>query len=450
MKPRYALTLFATSRGGEQTTHHVVGDRFTIGRVRGNDVVLPKSNVSKRHVYLTIQDGQVFARDSGSTNGTYMDGRKLSLNHPFKPGDCLYVGGFVISYREPPRALDADEEPPWVVPSSGSNTPTSASADPRDFEFPDVPDGVRVVTLDHARDGRLRRDLLDALVGCALGLDRRADARASTSLDWDGRRLCVRTDMHRCDPLVFPGGALGSLAVFASANRIAASGAVPRYASLTLLLEDGVDVQSIRRQVRGVRIALNDCGMRAIGCEVQVLPRGSVAGMHILVTAMGGAPIGRRFHADQLVHGDAILCFGQVGHHGAALLAARESRSVIWSDARFVGHVVPDLLDQGIDVRWASTASDGLRSALERASITSRHHILIDRDSVPSASDVVHVTQVRGLDVIDMANAGLLVAAVPGSAIRNLDLPSLVRTGDMPAACIGSVQDVSDPGVTFV
>src|SRR6186997_2596850 len=118
------FSITVTEKGGEQRRLDFDKSEITIGRVQGNDVILPKGNVSKRHSRIVLKDGRFIVVDLKSTNGTYVNGRKITSPLVVKPGDKIYIGDFILSVEQTGDIASA-------APSSGP--PEGRSAPPSSF-----------------------------------------------------------------------------------------------------------------------------------------------------------------------------------------------------------------------------------------------------------------------------------------------------------------------------
>jgi len=171
----------------------------------------------------------------------------------------------------------------------------------------------------------MMRELIEGLFLPALSnpqLDIGADA-VPLPLPAD-RELVVTTDGFTVKPLEFPGGNIGSLAVHGTVNDIAVSGAVPRFLTLSVFLEEGLEIATLRRVIGALAAAAQDCGVAVVAGDTKVLGRGDCDGMYLAATGIGFRRRGTRLAMADVRAGDRILVSGPVGDHGAAVLLARQ------------------------------------------------------------------------------------------------------------------------------
>ena len=196
------------------------------------------------------------------------------------------------------------------------------------------------VSLAHGNGGRLMRELIEELFAPALGnplLDTCADAVGLPTPD--DLELVVTTDGFTVQPLEFPGGDIGSLAVHGTVNDLAVSGAQPRFMTLSTFLEEGLEIALLRRVIASLAEAARECGVAVVAGDTKVLGRGDCDGIYLAATGVGFRPRGTRLALAQVRAGDRVLVSGPVGDHGAAVLLARQEfglRGDLKSDAASV------------------------------------------------------------------------------------------------------------------
>src|SRR3990172_6972897 len=117
------FSITVTEKGGDQRRHEFDKSEVTIGRVQGNDVILPKGNVSKRHARIVLKDGKFIIVDLKSTNGTYVNGRKITSPLVVKENDKIYIGDFILSVEEPMGMAAGAPGPVGVAPYMSSPPP---------------------------------------------------------------------------------------------------------------------------------------------------------------------------------------------------------------------------------------------------------------------------------------------------------------------------------------
>ena len=197
------------------------------------------------------------------------------------------------------------------------------------------------VSLAHGNGGRYMRELIQEIFARHLGnplLDTNSDAAV---LPWDtgAGELVFTTDSFTVQPIEFPGGNIGSLAVHGTTNDLAVAGAIPKYLSLGVILEEGLDFAVLERVVAGIAAAANEIGVVVAAGDTKVVRRGEGGGIYLNTSGIGVKDPTLRLGIDRIRAGDVVLVSGSVGDHGIAVMLAREQfglRGDLKSDAASV------------------------------------------------------------------------------------------------------------------
>ncbi len=298
------------------------------------------------------------------------------------------------------------------------------------------------ISLAHGNGGRLMRALIEELFVPALGnarLDTNADAVSlPTPADRD---LVVTTDGFTVQPLEFPGGNIGSLAVHGTVNDLAVSGAVPHFLTLSVFLEEGLEIALLRRVVDSLAAAARSCGVAVVAGDTKVVGRGDCDGMYLSATGLGFRPRGVYFGMDRVRDGDRILVSGPIGEHGAAVMLAREEfglRSDLRSDAASVFAEAQALMAiPGLRFMRDPTRG-GLATVAHELARATGLTVRLAEAHIPVNDAVQSVCELLGFDPLYMACEGRIVAVVaPDSAAAAL---AQLRTVAPRAALIGEVR----------
>ncbi|HZW60206.1 MAG TPA: hydrogenase expression/formation protein HypE [Woeseiaceae bacterium] len=180
------------------------------------------------------------------------------------------------------------------------------------------------ITLAHGNGGRFMRELIDEVFARRLAnsvLDTDADA---VHIALDGGETLITTDGFTVQPLEFPGGDIGSLAVHGTTNDLAVAGARPLYLTLNAFIEEGLEIATLDRIVASLAAAAREAGVKVCAGDTKVLRRGEGGGLYLATTGVGVRLPGVRPGMRQIRDGDAVLVSGSVGDHGAAIMLARE------------------------------------------------------------------------------------------------------------------------------
>ncbi len=280
-----------------------------------------------------------------------------------------------------------------------------------------------IVTLAHGGGGRAMRDLIDDLVVRALGgpaLDADEDqARIPLAeLAAGGDRLAFTTDSFVVSPLFFPGGDIGRLAVNGTVNDLAVGGAIPRYLTCSLVIEEGLPIADLRRILHSMGDAARQADVSIVTGDTKVVQRGAADKLFINTAGIGVIPAGVDLSSRNVADDDVILVNGLLGDHGAAILVARGELhldSDIDSDCAALHGLCRDLVEQVEVHAMRDVTRGGLAAVLNELALGSEVGIQVDEAALPVRQEVAGFCELLGLDPVHLANEGKLVAAVPAS-----------------------------------
>jgi hydrogenase expression/formation protein HypE len=309
------------------------------------------------------------------------------------------------------------------------------------------------ITLAHGAGGRAMRDLIEGVFAAAFspcGLQAQRDAAL---VQTNGARLAFTTDSFVVKPLQFPGGDIGSLAVYGTVNDLAMQGARPLWLSAAFIIEEGFSISLLRDIVASMREAAERTGVAIVTGDTKVLERGKGDGLFINTAGVGIVEHCLELGPERIRDGDAVLLNGDLGRHGIAVMAAREGfafESVLNSDLAPLSEITSALLDSGVEVHcMRDLTRGGLASALNEIAHTAHLRIALDEPTLPVSEPVRGVCELLGLDPLYVANEGRFVAVVRGAdAGRALDVLRSTPLGT-DACIIGRVAGDAPPPVTI-
>ena len=301
------------------------------------------------------------------------------------------------------------------------------------------------VSLAHGNGGRYMRELIHDIFAKHLANDLLNTDLDSAILDFPQEKLVFTTDGFTVQPLEFPGGNIGSLAVHGTVNDLCVAGARPLYLALNAFIEEGLPIATLDRIVASLAAAARDADVRVVTGDTKVLPRGQGGGLYLATTGIG-IRMRDTLPAMELIHcGDAILVSGPVGDHGTAVMLAREDFGLQGDLASDSASVLP-LAD-------ALLRLDGLRFMRDptRGGLASVAHdivrccqlgVALDEWKIPVNPPVRSVCEMLGYDPFYLACEGRILAVIADAQadealdrLRNLP-------GGAQAAVIGSVVDL--------
>ena len=300
------------------------------------------------------------------------------------------------------------------------------------------------ISLAHGNGGRLMRELIESLFAHHLDndlLNTQVDA-ARLPITSDDGEIMVTTDGFTVDPLEFPGGNIGSLAVHGTVNDLAVSGARPLYLTLSAMIEEGLELAILDRVIASMAKACKESQVRVVAGDTKVLKRGQGGGIYFALTGIGGRQPAYKLGMDQIQLGDVILVSGSVGDHGTAVLLAREQFGLsgdLQSDSASVLPITQALLAiPGLRFMRDPTRGGLATVAYEIAHATG-NSVRLQQASIPVLDPVRTVCDMLGYDPLYLASEGRVVAVLD-AASADLALETLRGLAYSDAAIIGSVQ----------
>ncbi|MBI4658853.1 MAG: hydrogenase expression/formation protein HypE [Verrucomicrobia bacterium] len=309
------------------------------------------------------------------------------------------------------------------------------------------------VLLAHGGGGKLMHQLLEQLFATAFAnplLDRRHDSAVFES---PAPRLAFTTDSFVVRPLFFPGGDIGSMAVYGTVNDLAMAGARPLYLSASFILEEGLPMETLWRIVCSMQQAARRAGVKIVTGDTKVVDKGKGDGLFLNTAGIGGIEHSRTIAPQSVQPGDVLLVNGDLGRHGMAILAVREGlefQCIIESDSAPVADLVLQLLRENIELHCLRDLTrGGLASALNEISEAACRQILVEEKLIPVREDVHAACEMLGFDPLHVACEGRFVAFVaPNDAERALAILRSHPLGEQ-AARVGIVREAASPGVSL-
>ncbi|MFN2453429.1 MAG: hydrogenase expression/formation protein HypE [Pyrinomonadaceae bacterium] len=301
------------------------------------------------------------------------------------------------------------------------------------------------ITLAHGSGGRamhelveglfleyLRNPLLEQLEDQAVfEIGKTSDAAVSGTDDHRGlARLAFTTDSYVVDPIFFPGGDIGRLAVNGTVNDIAMSGARPVYLSAGFILEEGFPIEDLRRILTSMRAAAEEAGVQIVTGDTKVVQRGSADKLFINTSGIGVIESNARLSASGAQVGDKVILSGTIGDHGTTIMIARgelELETEIESDTAPLNALVKAMLDEAARVASVNAihclrdpTRGGVATTLNEIAMSSELCIQIDEEHIPVREEVKGACEILGLDPLYVANEGKLLAIVSPDVAESL------------------------------
>ncbi|MEW5941670.1 MAG: hydrogenase expression/formation protein HypE, partial [Chloroflexota bacterium] len=297
--------------------------------------------------------------------------------------------------------------------------------------------------MGHGSGGKMSHDLIAKTFFAAFQNPILGTGDDAAPLTIHGTRLAISTDSHVVLPLFFPGGDIGKLSVCGTVNDVAMLGARPLYLTVGFILEQGLELDVLRRVVESMRQAAEEAGVQIVAGDTKVVEKGKADGLYINTTGVGEILPGVQIGGAYAQPGDVVLLSGPIGDHGIAVLSARGElgfESTIESDVAPLNHLILSMLeaDKNIHVLRDPTRG-GLATTLNEIAAQSKVSILINEEAIPVRPAVQAACEMLGFDPLYVANEGKLIAIVKReSAEAILKAMKSTRYGE-EAVVIGEV-----------
>ena len=281
---------------------------------------------------------------------------------------------------------------------------------------------AETITLAHGAGGKAMRDLIDDVFVGGFANDTLAQLEDQARFDLDGllkggEKLAMTTDSYVVDPLFFPGGDIGKLAVAGTVNDLAVGGARPLYLSCGMIIEEGLPVETLRRIVASMKATADAAGVQIVTGDTKVVHKGAADKLFITTAGVGVIPKGVDIAAHRARPGDVIVINGFIGDHGAAIADARGEMALesnIETDCQALNGLIEAMLAVCPDIHCMRDATrGGVATVLNEFAQGSQAAIHLDEAAIPVRPEVRGLSEILGLDPLYLANEGKLVAAIP-------------------------------------
>ena len=290
----------------------------------------------------------------------------------------------------------------------------------------------------------MTRELLDSIIFKVFNnpyLDQKHDG---SLVEVEGK-LAISTDSFVVSPIFFKGGNIGELAVNGTVNDVSMCGAMPKYISLALIVEEGLSIDHFVRIVRSIKSTADKAGVQIITGDTKVVEKGKGDKIFINTTGFGSVHPNANIAVSQIKTGDKIIINGSIAQHGMAIMSEREGlefESSITSDTTNLNKLVWELLDSyGEQIHLLRDPTrGGLASVLSEIATDMEKGITISGSKIPVEKQVAAACEILGLDPLYVANEGVFVAIVDASIAAEVTASKKHDKGKN-AICIGEITD---------
>jgi hydrogenase expression/formation protein HypE len=300
------------------------------------------------------------------------------------------------------------------------------------------------VLLAHGSGGKLAHELICGSFISALDNPLLTPMDDSAVFGASGK-LAFTTDSYVVRPIFFPGGDIGRLAVSGTVNDLSMVGAKPMYLSLAFIIEEGLAFEDLERIVKSIKDTAEEAGVKIVTGDTKVVERGAADKLFINTAGVGEVPTGVNISGHNARPGDTVILSGTIGDHGIAVLSRREGLSFgtsLVSDCAPLNRLVADMIEASDNIHsLRDPTRGGLASTLNELAEQSGVSIMVEESKIPVREEVRSACEMLGLDPLNIANEGKLVAIVDaGDADKIVAKMRLNRYGQN-AAVIGQVQE---------
>jgi len=299
------------------------------------------------------------------------------------------------------------------------------------------------ILLDHGAGGKISHNLITDIMLPLFDNPILSQLDDGAILEIDGMRIAFSTDTFTVDPIFFPGGNIGELAVNGTVNDISMCGATPLFLSAGLLIEEGFPMEELKRILEAMGSAAGEAGVKIITGDTKVVPKGAADKIFINTSGLGLIPDGVEIAGHRAMPGDRVILSGSIADHGMTIMTQRAGMSFessIMSDTAPLNHMVNRMLLTSKDIHvLRDPTRGGVGTALNEIALSSKVGIIIYEDRIPLNSQVEALCELMGLDPLYIANEGKLVAIVGKHHVEEILLAMKEDKYGEDAVIIGEV-----------
>jgi hydrogenase expression/formation protein HypE len=308
------------------------------------------------------------------------------------------------------------------------------------------------VLLAHGGGGKLMHQLIKEMFVASFHQSQPPIQHDSVMLNLATNKIAFTTDSYVINPLFFPGGDIGSLAIHGTINDLAMSGAKPLYLSVGLILEEGLSMETLWRIIQSMQQAAKKAQVQIVTGDTKVVDRGKGDGIFINTSGVGIVEHNQIIAPQSVQPGDIILVNGDLGRHGIAIMAIREGlafETTIESDSEAIAAPVLKLLESGLEIHCLRDLTrGGLGSAVNEIAEDAQVKIHLRENQIPVREDVQGACEILGFDPIYVANEGRFICFLPE---RNAAEALTILRQFNPLACqIGKVTETASSKLGLV
>ncbi len=305
------------------------------------------------------------------------------------------------------------------------------------------------VLLAHGGGGKLMQQLLEKMIFSVFQMNKDLSPHDSSVVNIPNNKIAFTTDSYVVNPLFFPGGDIGSLAINGTVNDLAMSGARPLYISLGFIIEEGFEMKALWDIIQSLQKAAKTADIQVITGDTKVVDKGKGDGIFINSSGIGVVEHDQFIAPESVQVGDKILINGDIGRHGISVMATREGlklETTIKSDCQPLHQVVLEMIKQGVKIHCLRDLTrGGLASSLNEIASSAKMRINIIEKAIPIMEDVKGACEILGFDPLYIANEGKFIAFIPKN---HVDKALEIMTSFSNNSCI--IGEVTEQNIGLV
>ncbi len=298
---------------------------------------------------------------------------------------------------------------------------------------------ARKILMAHGAGGKLSAELLREIILPAFDNEILHELHDGAKIG----KLAMTTDSYVVRPIFFRGGDIGKLSICGTVNDLAVTGAVPKYISAGVILEEGFDFDDLKKIVASMALAAREADVKIVTGDTKVVGRGQADGIFINTAGVGELINDVDISAKKICAGTKILVSGFIGDHATTILAGRHGLELpenIQSDCAPLNKMIFEMLTVEPKIAMLRDATrGGLAAVLNEIATAANVGILIDEEKIPVREEVRGVCDILGFDVLELANEGKIIAVVPSESADKILSVMKKNIYGVDAAEIGEV-----------
>ena len=302
---------------------------------------------------------------------------------------------------------------------------------------------METITLAHGNGGQLTQELIEDIIYRYCGNDILLTSDDAAYLPKVEGQLVTSTDSFVVDPLFFPGGDIGKLAVCGTVNDLAVNGAQPLYLTVGLILEEGLKLDKLKRIMQSIAKTAQGAGIKVVAGDTKVVPQGKGGEIYINTTGLGVVGPGINLQDVEIEIGDKIIISGSIGDHGATILAQREGfevSSALKSDCTLLHNLTAQILSSSKGIKFLTDPTrGGLATALHEIAQQNQVAINLEAAKLPIKKEVQGLGEILGIAPLYLASEGRVLGVVAAEEAETVVKEMQTNPRGKGAVVIGEV-----------